>query len=179
MKSVVSHQDDHKLQRCWNWWNGLTLLPFRVSRWVTAIQSRSNKGTINNVCIFRGQRMSNCFGLWLFLPPGAPSPFPFPFHLPSGLDCWARTRCVCRWRVSPRCVPSAIIHRLLKQQSSSLPALISVSTVDILQELDIITGHNSSIALFSSGCSRNCSQKKQCSPKNFFSYITQHKKKHL
>lgn len=168
MKSVVSHQDDHKLQRCWNWWNGLTLLPFRVSRWVTAIQSRSNKGTINNVCIFRGQRMSNCFGLWLFLPPGAPSPFPFPFHLPSGLDCWARTRCVCRWRVSPRCVPSAIIHRLLKQQSGSLPALISVSTVDILQELDIITGHNSSVALFLAAAQGTAVKKNNAAQKTFF-----------
>lgn len=112
--------------------------------------------------------MSNCFGLWLFLPPGAPSPFLFPLHLPSGLDCWARSRSV----------PSAIIHRLLKQQSGSLPALISFSTVDILQELDIITGHNSSVALFSSDCSRNCSQKKQCKKKNtkwFFLYNTTQK----
>lgn len=172
MKSVVSHQDDCKLQTCWNWWNGLTLLRFRVSRWVTAIQCRSNKGTINNICIFRGQRMSNCFGLWLLLPPGAPTPLSlYLLGLIAGPGPG-----VC---AGDGCRPGVFNQQLSWSNRAAACLISSQFLLWIYYKNWIPDWHNSGVALFSSDCSRYCSQKNQCGPKIVFSYITQHKKKRL
>lgn len=72
MMSVISYPDDHKSQRCWSWWNRLTLLPFWVSRWVTAIQSRSNKGTIKYLHL----RTENVKWIRLWPPRTTAPPFP-------------------------------------------------------------------------------------------------------